>query len=327
MSGEYASVDSELDAVAESQNNAQLFGDPLFAPARYGAAMELDGVQQYARVAANTLTDVGLFGNISIEVIFEPDRNTDMPIIAWHGGVLGGVGGVVLSYTGSDKSVRVNLVDRSGTNHVVQTPGDVILANQLNHVVVTYSKNENRLVVYRDGVVAHEANPGQFELLTTEDIFIGRDSEGRVLSGRVDEVAIYDRAVTADEVWNMTHAIYESGAVESSVPRYYHSLRAKIFQPQDTRVYFQVALTNPQTGFSCETAPYYFVGPQGTRHDYFTTSGENSEIFSPIPIVAESTLFENPALCAKVRIFLFSRTIPNTANSPLVRSVDMMYLE
>ena len=74
-------------------------------------------------------------------------------------------------------------------------------AGRWSHVSVVVDAAQNRLAFYVDGALA-ESNPPPAPILPgTSDLFMGKwMGEGRLLSGSIDDVAIYGRALEPAEV-------------------------------------------------------------------------------------------------------------------------------
>ncbi|MFC2174791.1 LamG domain-containing protein [archaeon] len=93
--------------------------------------------------------------------------------------------------------------------------------NNWHHIVGTY--DHNRLIIYKDGVVGNNVSETRNIKYNTNPFRIGRYSYGgyptRCLNGTVDEVKLYERALSADEVlemYNEGHRISPSGTWEAA---------------------------------------------------------------------------------------------------------------
>ena len=88
-----------------------------------------------------------------------------------------------------------------------------MVANQFQHVAVTYDEVSGMATLYRNGGVVRQEILGRFSLVTNGIVNIGlRDArvgtEGS-FRGLIDEVRIYNRALSAAEI----KAIYDTGSV------------------------------------------------------------------------------------------------------------------
>jgi hypothetical protein len=143
----------------------------------------------------------------------------------------GGVnhGQMIFFDDGADK-LRVIIKDSSGNTISVFSSTAITDANW-HHAAFTYSGNQSNTGVelYLDGAGAGKTSPtGTISASTsnTEDMRVGRNvSDGNAFKGNIDNIAIYDRELTAAEV----SAIYSGGtppnlvklATSTSMVRWY----------------------------------------------------------------------------------------------------------
>jgi hypothetical protein len=108
-------------------------------------------------------------------------------------------------YQWSGMGTGANLVDIAGNDrdHVISIPDPS--SNQWHHLVVTYNRPNGVAQVYLDGKLAKEATLGSFTPQTSYDLYIGKrpTQNDAQFYGLIDEVAIYNRVLTAQEV--LTH--------------------------------------------------------------------------------------------------------------------------
>lgn len=107
---------------------------------------------------------------------------------------------------GVNGNLYANLLDTGGWDHKFQTTGVVLAANSWNHVVLTYDKTNGNVAIFVNGVASSTStnNLGIFTPQTTYDMYIARRVAGQAiaarLSGKMDEVQIWNRALTAQEI-------------------------------------------------------------------------------------------------------------------------------
>jgi len=95
-----------------------------------------------------------------------------------------------------------NLRARVWSNETIATQGLSLADGQWHHVVHTFGGNQGGQKLYVDGVLAAEGTKNSSDFDWQTDVRIGW-SEDAVLDffhGAIDEVSIFDRALTADEV-------------------------------------------------------------------------------------------------------------------------------
>ena len=107
-------------------------------------------------------------------------------------------------------TLMANLVDTNGTGHGIEVSG-VMVANQFQHVSVTYSKSSGIAKLYHNGKVVQQRQLGAFSLSTAGAINIGFRDEGSsnrlTFRGIIDEVSIYNRSLNDKEI----QAVYAAG--------------------------------------------------------------------------------------------------------------------
>src|SRR6185436_3696495 len=87
----------------------------------------------------------------------------------------------------------------------------VILSNVWQHVALTYNKSSGVARLLRNGEIVMQSNVGIFTPETTYNLFLGRRPAGNSAmsyTGLLDEVAIYDHALTQSEL----QSIYAAGS-------------------------------------------------------------------------------------------------------------------
>lgn len=194
-----------------SGNNGTAVGGVFTPGGRIGGAMSLNGdVNQidYIVVPQSPSLDVGAGNEFTTaawyNVTAAPQTDGQSPILEWGlesafvsgvhmwahtlGGQWGGLG------TGA------NLVDINGDDgsYVISTADQ--LRGQWNHVAVSYDGTTGEAKVYVDGVLK---NTRSFLITaqTSYDVYIGRRPwDGQRLEGLVDDVRVYNRALSDEEV-------------------------------------------------------------------------------------------------------------------------------
>ena len=163
-----------------------LFDDP-------NTAVDLDGSS--GRVSVPSVPELDLQSQVSIEAWVNPDTLTATRWIVNKGTVYFLYINWGTTYFG---------VHAAGGYQFITTTS--ITAGAWQHVVGTY--DGANLVLYRNGLVVAEGPASGTISSTTAALFVGAlDSAGSFFDGRLDEVAIYDRGLSAAE----TLAHYERG--------------------------------------------------------------------------------------------------------------------
>ncbi|HUP90873.1 MAG TPA: LamG-like jellyroll fold domain-containing protein [Solimonas sp.] len=198
--------DGNASDVSGNGNNGTLQG---------AATATVDGIVRQAfglndtdadvRVPASPSLDVGTGPGLSIELWVNPTDSADRPYVEWSNG--SAYGALLWQFQGAG-TLFSNLVDTGGGNHTLSAPG-VMVAGQFQHVAVTYDKASGIATLYRNGAVVNRANLGTFTPQTAYDLYLGsHPGSGNFLPGLLDEVKIFNRALSAAEI----ERIYRAGS-------------------------------------------------------------------------------------------------------------------
>lgn len=202
-------------------------GGVAFAPGMVGQAFSFDGVDADVWIGAKPNLDVGIGDGLTIDAwIFPSGPTAGGPLgsgpIVEYGNQDGAVGVNLWQYHRSADPLTgllVNLVDVSGAFHILEATG--ITQDAWNHVAVAYSKTTGVATLYVDGVAVASQSIGSFTPRTSTDLHIGRrlpgafgGASGVSFQGLIDEVEIYNRALSASEV----QALFDAGSASRCQP-------------------------------------------------------------------------------------------------------------
>ncbi len=176
---------------------------PEFADGLVGMAFDVDGADDYWRASAAPGLAVGSTASslgATIELWMRlTDLQSDRAIFSWIDGPY-----LRTSYY----SQRVNVGwGKMGGGDVFET-GNILTAGVWTHCAATYDRASGIARLYVNGVLQNERAIGSFALPTTGDVLIGTRSGEKRFKGQLDEVTLYDRALSPAEIG----AIYQSGS-------------------------------------------------------------------------------------------------------------------
>src|SRR5260221_2192018 len=190
-------------------NSATLSGHPSFTNGEVGLALTLDGSHDYGVIRASPTLDVGVAQGLTIEAWINPaDISQLRPIAEWNDGA-GNIGtlfwiSVAASFAGGPGSLFGSIGDLSGGTHQISTTTGLLSANLFQHVALTYDKPSGTTAIYLNGNPAAQTNLGSFPPQTRSPLYLGwRPSgpfSGIYFKGELDELGLYNRALTAAEV-------------------------------------------------------------------------------------------------------------------------------
>lgn len=186
---------------------------------KIGQALNFDGIDDFISVAHNTVYNTG--GTLSI-ALWEKLKNTNSQGSLLMKSVTSGIfNGFGLSQSGSDcingpvgKKLSFSLLENYPTiGRCMYTTNDVI-DGKWHHVVVTSDLVGATTKIYIDGVsvpVTTGYTAGVYpNTNSTAVIKIGANNDaGWFLNGKIDDVRIYNRALSSNEV----QALYKTGGV------------------------------------------------------------------------------------------------------------------
>jgi hypothetical protein len=232
----------------------------------YGAGNVGQAFQQFplvgggfVRVPASASLNVGAGNSFSLEAwINLPDTTTQYPLVEWNsGGTIGAHlwANVVFSGIGTQGCVYASL-DNS-VPHTFATPA-VLQPATWHHVVLTYDKSSGA-VIYVDGVARVQAAISGVTSATGYDLYIGKRPGSLEFSGLIDEVSLYNRALSGSEV----AVLYALGAAGKELPR----LRIANAPANSASLFWQLAYANHglESRSNLTTAPWLPVSQVPTQ--------------------------------------------------------------
>lgn len=204
----------EGDGNDSAGGNNAILTDISFTEGKAGRAFLLNGTSSSIKIAASPALDVGTGDGFTVTAWIKPfnlaeeQRNQ---IFEWNDGnssrpapwgvhlqmcrpyEMGlGAGNLVADVQGAD-----------GQQHLISARGGTIAANIFQHVALSYDKASGVARLFCNGTIVAEQNLGHFTPLTSYDFYIGRRPAGDVInsfSGLIDEVGIYNRALSREEI-------------------------------------------------------------------------------------------------------------------------------
>jgi hypothetical protein len=192
----------------QGHHATMLIGNPAFAGGKVDQALQFDYVDDAVRIPAASTLDVGQSSGFTIETWIKPDDLTvQHPIVEWNDDV-GGIGAHFwtshLGFDGIIASLIGNIVDVNGISHGIRTGPDLLTTDRFYHVALTYHKASGVAAIYIDGSLVVQTNLGTFTPQTSSHLYIGYRSSGAAagnrFAGLIDEVSIYNRALSAPEL-------------------------------------------------------------------------------------------------------------------------------
>ncbi len=190
-------------------NNAALT-EVTFVEGKVGRAFLLNGFSSGLKISAGPSLNVGEGEGLTILAWIKPEnlRSANQWLAGWEAGphVLGSM--LKLSQSQSlvgrgTGCLFANLVDVNGASHCFSSTR-VLQNNVFQHIALTYDKTSGVAAFYCNGVVVGQQNLGPFTPQTTYPLVVGvcpyNDGLENSYAGLLDELAIYNRALSASEI-------------------------------------------------------------------------------------------------------------------------------
>lgn len=203
---------------AQGNNPAtNTLGAPQFVSGKVGLGMKFDGNDGYEVADSNSL-DFGAAASFTIETWIRIDGATGNSSVLVDkrqpGGGLGYGCGMLGTNSGLDTR-RLYFFAQNGVNSVQALTAPVLDGN-FHHVAVVLNRAVSSLGIYLDGILQQTNALGSLaSIANSGHFFIGHQSldvpgtTGVPFNGVLDEMAVYNRALSAAEI----QAIYSAGSL------------------------------------------------------------------------------------------------------------------
>gem|GEM_PF-1067765 len=181
---------------------------------KVGGAYEFDGANDYIQFQGDDLSTTGQ--PFTVEFWFKPSSTIDSSIASSIALVEkregGGANDWLINFDSGDAG-RMRVRSYAGN---IQSQTATWTAGTWYHIAFVYNGNTNS-TIYVDGVADNRNNDYNIGTLTqsTEDIFVGtRYDQSEDFTGSIDELRIYNRALTSDQI--LSHHNLDYHTIKSS---------------------------------------------------------------------------------------------------------------
>ena len=217
--------------ISGNNNNGIASPGMGYTTGEVGEAFSMDSTNANFYVPASPSLDVGSHGtgltiegwikpsNVNgLQPIAEWNNSSDNPSVQGNGGIQFWIGqnpssqGVLCAFF-----LDTNSLNNADNQYIqVPSPSGALVPNVWQHVAVTYDPTSGNITLYINGAVVASQYWGQFVPQTSYNLWIGHRpgdlpgawTYGTYLSGPLDELSLYNRALTANEI----AAIYQAGS-------------------------------------------------------------------------------------------------------------------
>ncbi len=183
--------------------------DITFADGKVGRAFALNGFSSWMSIPASPALDVGRGEGLTIAAWIKPANVVSFrPILEWNTMTQTGVQLWLGHLPQQSGELFGNLVDTDGNMHGLSSPLHTVRPGEFQHVALTYDKASGVGRLFVNGCVVAQENLGSFTPQTSYDLRVSRrpgDHPGdwtynAFYSGLLDELAMYNRALSPEEI-------------------------------------------------------------------------------------------------------------------------------
>jgi hypothetical protein len=184
-----------------SGNDGALMGDPQWVGGKIRGALEFDGVDDYVSISRVVQGDFTLAAWIKTDT---PGINLGDQAYQGSGLIWSDVGGVasdfVFAVLGTKLSFFCGNPDLS-----INSDRDVVTSDWV-HVVATRSAQQQRISIYIDGTLENSADHANTGPLDAQPLIAigGNTLDSRYYTGLVDEVRLYDRVLSEEDILELS---------------------------------------------------------------------------------------------------------------------------
>lgn len=254
---------------------------PVFIPGIDGLALALDGLTQYVDLGPDYGTAVmkpldsfsiavWINGSREYELwphIFESGQDADhyIALLAFTDGspqypVWGALGGPRLEFTCLDHE------DGESRQLSLESSGEFILEGEWAHITVTVNASTATAALYMDGSLVNDCDeftrkPSDIGQYTYT--LVGNSVDNRMFYGMLDELMIFNRALTADEVVQLATLPEDS----------YDKSGAKVDRPGFPNHHLHNFASSDAMTYHAEAMGYYFAGSRKPDDPAFAEIG------------------------------------------------------
>jgi glucose/arabinose dehydrogenase/PKD repeat protein len=180
--------------VSGNNNTATLIGPAWTAQGKFGSALSFDGVNDYVQVEDAGSLDMTTGFTLSAWV--RADTLSGFRTVLIKEGPNNLTGSFFLQTNGSQLVCGFS----DGSFHVHETTGGSLQAGIWHHLACTFDDPLNRVKLYRDGNLVLDEAETAAPIAGTAPLWLGQTTSGERWDGLIDEVRIYNRALSTGEV-------------------------------------------------------------------------------------------------------------------------------
>jgi hypothetical protein len=190
-------------------HDAIVSGGMTYSPAKVGSGFNFAAPSCTVSVPASPAIDVGSGQGFTLGCWIAPAASdTSEPLLEWGGNQRGINQGTHIWISdnwggiGGPGCIYAAIIDINGKQSDFASPPGLVQAGILQYVAVTYDKASGLGKIYFNGSLVATSNLGSLTPKTDTTLFIGQRAEYGDFHfiGTMDEIAIFNRALSAEEI-------------------------------------------------------------------------------------------------------------------------------
>lgn len=246
---------------SENGNNGILRGSPLpsWVIGKNGQALQFDGVQNYVSFGSLSILPIGASAR-TINFWANGLANENTILVSW-----GTESSNALCAVGFRQNQKLGVFVWGANDLAVSLPLPYL--NQWHMYTVTYNGSIRK--IYQDGVLAGSDSSAVTLNTVGQTLFAGKRSGGEYCTDIIDEVQIYNRALSADEIQaSFNYGLDFSTSVLAKVPQGTTQVITTLSWQGTGNI--NVTIQSPSQNYTENTLPEY------QKTSYSTSSGTST---------------------------------------------------
>jgi len=185
-------------------NNGTLYNTPTWQGSnncKAGKCLDLNGTNQYIEVSSNTTLDLASVGTVAAWIKIPSSwSGSSYPNVVGKGANAGWDtdGWSLYAFGPASNAIGVGFRNGGTTLNISFTN---TLKDQWVHIVGVW--NGSMVLIYQNGVLKNSTGQAINPPSTSSPVTVGKDNGGQYFDGLIDEVRIYNRALSAAEILQM----------------------------------------------------------------------------------------------------------------------------
>lgn len=167
-----------------------LYNGPTWISGKYDRALSFDGTNDYVQAAHHPRLSIQ--GQLTITAWIYKSSNVGSDALLSKGSS-------TTDYNYCVGTIGSNLVFTADTGNIYSSSFSISTGRWI-HIAVVYKDSSNVVEMYVDGTLSTTRTCNDALRPNTQPLYLGRTGIGSYWAGRLDDVRVYDRALTAAEI-------------------------------------------------------------------------------------------------------------------------------